>query len=242
MEHVVYNGVDLSERFIVLGVVRPLPTPTPAVELVSGGNRNNVRGIDLVPPTLSFRLVTRERDRLKRRDQLRWLASVLLVNEPVMVKFSSDDGKSYKVVPTGDLSFHEFVQSGYMDVTLQCVESAMYGKRFSVTSSSETATFLVKGNYQTPLRIESTNAVRRSSSDYRFGYTLDNGPVAYLEIPTGSSSTVIMDSETRDATVNGSVAQLTLQSDWLEVQPGSHTLRRTMGSGEFTVSWVERWL
>ena len=242
MEHVVYNGVDLSERFMVIGVTRPLPTPTPTIELVSGGNRNNVRGIDLVPPTLSFRLVTKERDRLRRRDELHWLASVLLVDEPVMVQFSSDDGKRYKVVPTGDLSFHEYVQSGFMDVQLQCVEAAMYGEERSATSSGGVVTFLVRGNYQTPLRVEAASATRQSSSDYRYGFTLDNGTVAYLEIPTSSSSSVIMDGEEREATVNGSVAQLTLQSDWLEAAPGSHTLRRTMGSGEFTVSWVERWL
>ena len=242
MEHVVYDGVDLSERFIVIGVTRPLPTPTPTFQLVPGGNRNFVRGIDMVPPTLSFRLVAKELDRLRRRDEVRWLAGTLLVEEPVRVQFSSDDGKWYMAMPTGELDFHEYVTSGYIDVQLQCVESAMYGRRRSATSSNGVATFSVGGNYRTELTIEAASARRESASDYRFGYRLDNGMTAYVEIPTANASAVVMEGDGRRATVNGSTAQLTLQSDWLDAEPGSHTLERTMGTGEFTVSWHERWL
>lgn len=241
MEHVVYNGVDLAERFIVIGVERPLPTPTPSMQLVHGGNRNFFKGMDFVPPTLSFRLVTKELDKFGRRDELRWLASVLLVDEPVKVQFSSDNGKWYKAVPSGDLTFHEFVKSGYIDVSLTCEQAAMFGLEKSASSSDGVATFAVDGNAPTTLLIEATSAVRESNSDYRFGYTLDNGMVQYAEIGT-SYNDVIMDGEKRLVTVNGSVRQLTLQSDWFEVKPGTHTVERTLGSGQFTVSWLERWL
>lgn len=241
MEHVVYNGVDLAERFIVIGVERPLPTPTPSMQLVHGGNRNFFKGMDFVPPTLSFRLVTKELDRLRRRDEIHWLASVLLVDEPVKVQFSSDDGKWYKAVPTGDLAFHEYVKSGYLDVSLVCEQAAMYGTERKVSSNNGAVTFIVEGNTPTTLLIEAPSAVRESNSDYRFGYTMDNGMVQYVEIDTNYNN-VIMDGEKRRTTVNGTIRQLTLQSDWFEVQPGTHTISRTLGSGEFTVSWNERWL
>lgn len=242
MEHVIYDGVDLSERFTVAGVTRPLPTPTPTYQLVSGGNRHFVRGIELVPPTLSFRVISRELDEVGRRDDIRYLASVLLVDEPVYVEFSSDDGKRYLAVPSGELDFHEYVRCGSMEVTLMATEAAMYGREVMRQSTDGSVSFTVNGNYPTTLRIESTNARRESNSEYRFGYMLDNGAIEYVEIGTSAASSVIMDGESRSVTVNGAVAQLTLQSTWYEVKPGRHTLRRTLGSGEFKVSWVERWL
>lgn len=242
MEHVIYDGVDLAERFTCIGVVRPLPIPTPRSETLSGSSRLFFRGMDIVPPAITFRLVSVENTAQGRRDALRWLASTLLVQQPVMLSFSDEPNMAYKVVPSGEAAVVEHVSSGAVDVTLQCIESAMYGERKSATSSGGTVNITVGGNWPTSLRISSTTAVRQSSSDYRWGVTIDNGSVAYVEIPTSSSSTVVLDADSRHATVNGSTAQLTLQSDWMDVEAGTHTVARSRGTGEFKVEWVERWV
>lgn len=242
MEHVIYDGVDLAERFTCIGVVRPLPIPTPRSETLSGSSRLFFRGMDIVPPAITFRLVSVEETAEGRRDALRWLASTLLVQQPVMLSFSDEPDMAYKVIPDGEAAIVEHVSSGCVDVTLRCVESAAYGEHRSATSSGGVLSITVGGNWPTSLRLTAVNVSRQSSSDYRWGVSLDGESVAFVEIPTSSPSRVVIDTESRHATVNDVTAQLTLQSDWLDVDAGTHSIVRSKGTGNFTVEWDERWV
>ena len=244
MEQVVFNGVDLTERYVVAGIRRPLPTAAPRYEEVPSGDRRFMRGVDLEPPEISFRIIARSLDEDGRRQAARELASLLLVQEEAALAFSGDAPLYYRVVPSGAFELNEFVRCGYMDATFMAVEAAMYGASRSVSvSAGGSTTIYVGGTYRTALKVTSASATR-DGGDYLYGVRLDSAKTMCVTIPTASASKVVMDSAARTATVGsgGAVAQLTLASDWFEAEPGRHTIANHKGSGAFTVEWVERWL
>lgn len=242
MEHVVYDGVDLADHFTVVGVRRQLPVPTPNLELVPGGGRYNVRSVDIVPPQITFRLMAIESSRDRRREDQRLLSSLLVRDRVVDVEFGDDDGLRYRAVPTGELALREFVGSGSVDVTLQAVEAAMRGERRTVQSSGGSATLNIGGSYPTALVIKATSAKRASSSEPTVAYKLDGGAACRLELVDSLAHSIEIDADGRRATVDGETAMITLQSPWLEAEPGVHVLSLADGSGAFSVSWEERWL
>ena len=101
-------------------------------------------------------------------------------------------------------------------------------------------TFNVDGTYKAAPVI-TANATRNASS-LVWGLRLDEGD--YLHIATGSASArpITANCGERTLSVNGSVAIPTLDSDWLELEPGVHTLRMDNGTGAATVTWRDRWL
>lgn len=242
VEQLVYDGVDLSALFTILVVKRPFPTPTPQLQTVGGGARNFIRGVGIVPPTITLRFITKTTSRDERTEEYHHLASVLLVERPVKMVLSSERGRYCMVVPTGQIEPRDYISSGSVDVQFAMEESAMYGDLKQVSSSGGIADIVVGGNAETSLTIVSTNAVRPSSSNKKFGYTTDNAIVSYVEIPVSTQSSVRIDGGERVVRVNNAAAQLILTSDWPDVKPGKHRVARTSGSGEFTVSWTERWL
>lgn len=50
------------------------------------------------------------------------------------------------------------------------------------------------------------------------------------------------DSATRTVTFGGESTIPTLDSDWPVLEPGTHTVSNTSGSGASTVTWIERWV
>lgn len=240
MERLVLGGVDLSEEYEVVDVRRPVPSPVPNLVSVPGMDGYAFMGADTMPQPIRFTLVSKVMGYDERRREARQIAAVLNTAEPVEVAFSNDDGLYYVAVVSEPPDYREFVTFGAMTVTMQPLHSAMYGAERSVTvPSGGSVDFVVGGSYPTSPIVTAT-AVRGTSS--LWGLILDE--LDFVHVATGSSSgrDVVLDCGQRTLTIQGSAAVPTLDSDWLRLSPGEHSLRMDNGTGAATVTWRERWL
>lgn len=240
MDRVTFGGTELSAAYLVTNVVRNMPTIAPELSLRDGAY--TIVNIEKTPPTISFTVISGHIGQEGRRAMARELAKALMVDDWVDVYFNSDDDLHYRAIPTATLVFSELIRTGKLDVQMQCDSVAMYGEAKSITvPSGGSALFIVGGTYKTLPKIEALAAVRSTSSNV-WGLVLDNSDA--IKVPTGSNSarSVSVDCGTRESRVQGSVVLPTIDSDWLELEPGAHTIRNDHGSGSATVSWVERWL
>lgn len=241
MEQLVLGGVDLSNEFEIVGVQKPVPSSVADIRTVPGTDGYAFVGADILPQPMQFTLVSKALGYTERRRQVRRLSAILNSKEPVKVAFSEDDGLYYLAVLGDPPKYQEFVKLGAMTVYMQPIHSAMYGaEHLVIVPSGGSVSFIVGGTYPTK-PIVTASAVRNGSS-LVWGIRLDEGD--YLHIATGSSSarSVVADCQNRTLSVQGSAAIPTLDSDWLELEQGEHTLRMDNGTGAATVKWLERWL
>lgn len=242
MEHVIYDGVDLSARYITLAGDRPIASVDTTSNKVNGRDDYQFMGADLDPEPVEFYVMVFDRGIEGKRDAVRELAPILLVTHPVMLQFSSDNGLYYVGLPVGKPDFKEFVRSGQLKVKFQPLHAAMYGvERSVIVPSGGMVEFVVNGSYPTMPRIEAQSA-RRDGASNAWGLRLDDGRFLYVETGSDDEFSLEADCEARTLTVNGSAALPTLESDWLQLPPGSHTISNDQGTGQCTVTWVERWL
>lgn len=242
MDIVTYDGHELTRGYTVTNIRRGVPYVRPNLELTGESGRYALLGSQLIPPTISFTILAGERDASQRRDAIRELAPILIVDRFVPVSFSSDGGRYYMAVPQGEIELQEFVRTGRLDVAMQCDSAAMYGRRMSVTvPSGGSATFVVGGNTTTRPRVKASAAVRNSSTGL-WGLRLDNADVLKVPLSTASSWSIDVECDARTCKVGGVTALPTLDSDWLEMGAGRHTLTNHLGTGACVVSWDERWL
>ena len=242
MESVVLGGVTLTSSYVVEGVVRPLPTPVPSYEAVAGSDRNVILDVRFEPPTISFTIIATDKTASQRRTMARDLAAILLSKQPVTLSFSGDGGKYYRGVVSDELEMREFVRCGLLPVSFLCDSAAMYGTTRTVTvPSGGTASVTVGGTYPTRPSVVCESAVRNSSS-LVWGLKLDDQKFVHVMTGSSSSRRVEFDCEARVCKVSNSLTLPTLDSDWLELTPGSHTLKNDQGSGSCVVTFTERHL
>lgn len=240
MEHVIFDGVDLASRFTCLVTSRPMPSLEANTEHVSGADYLIPRGASVLPQPIVVKLVMGVADEAARRDAAHYLGGILYAKEPKRLSLSSDDGLYCMAIVSGQPDMHELVRTGYVYVTFQPMHAALYGTtRTATIPSGGSVTVTVGGNYPTRPRVQAPNAIRNTSSGV-WGIRLDEGD--FIHVPLSATSRVDADSDTRVCTVNGAITMPTLDSSWLEMAPGTHTLRNDQGSGASTVTWIERWL
>lgn len=240
MEHVVFDGVDLSERFIVLFPERRMPSMDLDTEHVAGSDGYIFKGRDVLPQPVTFRLVMPDARGRERRELARWLGGVLYKREPCRLSLSGDDGLWCMAMLSKAPDLEELVVGGTIDVTMQPAHAAMYGEEHSIDiPSGGSATLLVGGTYPTMPTISAQEATPSSLSGV-WGLTVDNGDV--LHVPMETAAAVEVDCEGRTCTVGGLVTLPTLDSDWFTLEPGTHVIRNDQGSGACTVTWNDRWL
>lgn len=245
MEHVVFDGIDLSsvtKGIIALAGDRPIASVEARTENVNGRDGYVFMGADLKPQPVEFHVIMVNKGITARRRAVRALAPILLVKKPVTLAFSSDEGLYYVGMPSKAPDLKELVVSGSMKVVFQPLDAAMYGETHSVTvPSGGSASIVVGGTYPTHPKVSVASAVRDQSS-LVWGLRLDDGDFLHVETGSDSGRAVLADCEGRTLTVNGSVELPTLDSNWFMLAQGVHTLRNDQGSGECVVTWTERWL
>jgi hypothetical protein len=194
------------------------------------------------PSLLSFTLVFRGSSPTERQAFVRELASVLMVKEPVRVAFSSDNGLYYEAVTEGALDFASFIEGGALTVNMHALSAALYGVERSVTvPSGGSATLMVGGSYPTNPTITASAALVNSSTGL-WGVRLDAGDFLRVAATKNANHAVSFDCETRVTQVDGATKIPTLDSDWLALTPGIHTIANDAGTGACVVSWRERWV
>ena len=115
----------------------------------------------------------------------------------------------------------------------------MYGDTHTVTvPSAGSVSFIVKGSYPTAPTIHAQSA--NVSSSTVWGLRLDE--TDFIHVQLSEASEVAIDCDKRTCLVGSDVKLPTLDSDWIHLTNGHHTLRNDQGTGACTVTWTERWL
>lgn len=242
IEDVIFDGIRISDYFDVIDVTRPNPATTSATTEVSGMDGLVLTGSTLGTATITVAILLRETTVSARRARMREAWRLLHTRDERPLEFSEDEGLYYMAKLDGDMPFKEYVRSGRLDVNFTAFDPAMYGRRMSVTvPSGGSVSFVVDGNYPTYPRITgSVNGANQTGN--LWGIRLDDGD--NMRVPMGGTSAkqIDIDCATRACKVAGLITLPTMQSDWLRLDVGTHTLRNDVGSGACVVTWDERWL
>ena len=239
-EMVYYNGYCISDFYQVAGVERPMASKTNVVEEMEGRDGIRIVGSSVSQNTAKVYLVVGGGS-ADRREAVRNLCSMIYSKEPAQLAFSSDNGLYYMATLDGEVPFTEHVRSGLWELSFVTEDPFLIGFERRVTvPSGGTATVFVHGTYPAPIRVSGT--VQGAGANTLWGLRLDEGD--YTRLRTGSTSdrAVVIDSDRRYASVAGALVLPTLDSDWLELAPGQHTIRNDVGTGASVVTWQERWL
>ena len=174
-----------------------------------------------------------------RRAALSTLGSYLAVDSPRKLVLP-DTSWYYMAIPDGSLNLERAINGEYTELSFTLVDPIGYGDEVTVTvPSGGSVTFTVGGTAPTKPNISAT-AVRDSSA-LVWGLKLDNADFVHIATGNAAGRVVKIDCDERTATVSGNTSMITLDSDWLELSPGSHTLVMDKGTGAATVKYRERW-
>ncbi len=238
---VTFDGVDLGELCHVSDLQAPLPPRTIGEEDVAGRDGSLYTGVRLQPRDIRMRMTVRGRTLEERRQAARDVAAVLAVDSPRPLCISADDGLRWMAVPTTDGDVELMVNHSSFDVTFRVMDPVAYGDQRTITvPSGGSATFYVDGTYPARPTITASAAANGAGGFWRL--QLEDGSYLIATVPTGlSTAPVVADCLARTLYVNGTLALLQPDADWLELAPGEHTLTMT-GTGAATVTFDERWL
>lgn len=237
---ILFDGHDLETLFVCGDPVININNSAPSYQDSESRNGAVVIGKRWDVSTVTFSIGVTG-DAHTRREKLSTLASWLDVDEPKKLVIPDTPDWYYLAIPDGGVELTRGIGGEIGQLNFTIVEPAAYGEEKTATvPSGGSASITVGGTFPTRPTI-AASAVRNSSS-LVWGVRLDEGD--YIHIPTGSAlaRTVAVDCDARTSTVQGSVVLPTLDSDWLELAPGTHTLRMDNGTGAATVKWRERWL
>lgn len=241
IEEVTFNGIRFSDHFDVIDVKRPNATVTSETRTVVGRDGAVLTGSSLGTVTITVTVMLKDPRVHTRRHRMREVWQLLYTDDERPLEFSEDDGLYYMAKLDGDMPVKEHIRSGGIDINFTAFDPVLYGKRNSVVvPSGGSVSFFVDGSYGTYPRIEG-NVYGASNANFLWGIRLDGGD--YIRMPMGSAAQkhVEIDCATRVCKVASAVTLPTMQSDWLCLEAGTHTLTNDVGTGACTVTWDERW-
>lgn len=239
MSILMYDGHDLSE----IGVCGD-PEITPISASVKYDDSDNRDGSVVLGRKVSNTQVTFsigiDGSASERRNKLSTLGAWLDVDEARPLVLPDTPGRYYMAIHDGEVSTERGIGGEIAQLTFVVTNPIAFGdKRTVLIPSGGSVAFRVGGTAKTRPRI-TANAVRNATSQV-WGIRLDEGDFVHVATGSASARSVVLDCEERTLKVNNSVALPTLDSDWLELGPGEHTLRMDNGTGASTVEFYERW-
>lgn len=234
-----FNGTVLTASYKVASE-RGVPKPRVSTQEVPGLDGYFAMGTDFEPPEVVLYVYATGMGRAERREAAHDLMKKLLVRDFKRLEFGDDGGRYYMAQPSGDLDFHEFVRSGSLTVPMLVRDAAMYGATRSASVGTSATTVQVGGNYPARPVVVSSTATKSSSN--LWGVRVDGGDFVRVPLTSSGSASVTIDCAARTARVAGVTSMVTLDSDWLELSPGSRTVVIDQGGGTATMTWTERWL
>lgn len=237
---ITFDGHRLNDYFYVGAADVGLPDYQPYVE-ERVGNGASVFGMRLAGPTIAVALVVKPARGRRPRAAISRLLSWLDVSTPRWLTLSEDGGLRRLVVPEGAPTVDDVDYNDLVTVTFRQVEPALYGSTgtASVPSGGD-VTFTVGGDYPTMPSVFAAGAVRDAPTNL-WGLTLDGETVMHVSVPSPVGATISINCEEHIATVAGETTAPTLESDWLVLTPGTHTISMSRGTGGASVTWTERW-
>lgn len=233
---VCFDGHYLSDAYVVCHVERPLMgAPSLTSRDVPGRDGTIFLGIRREAPVVSVTLASLRSAPDDMRRDMRRLAGWLAVDGPRKLEFSDEPGLYRLAVPSGVGEMETLgLVNGRVQVDFTVPDACLHGSKRSYRSAAGTCAVSVGGTLPTPVLLEA-----EASGDFA---VMDVGSGNVTSVSVGVDvRQLVVDAGEATATVGGRAAMINLDSDWLVLAPGRHTLRRIGGSGEFTATVEERW-
>jgi len=237
---VMIDGVSLSDYFIVVdAAMSPLSIRGDGTE-IAGRDGVVLAEATYAERTIDVTLLLPSGTLEERHAAMRAFYARVDLKEEHRLYLSVDDGIYYEVRADGDIEIEHGVTATKVVLHFVSEKPAGYGEEHTVTiPSGSSATFTVGGNYPTRPTIEGTV---NGNNDGNWGVRLDGGDYVRVKTNTTQGRAVSIDCEEGIAIVNSLVSMISLESDWLVLYHGEHTITNDVGTGACTVTWRERWL
>lgn len=241
MSKLIFNGHDFSDLFVCGEPEYSMLVSSTQYADIENRNGSVVLGRTWGDSTVTFSLGI-DGTAAERRNKLSTLGYWLAVDEPKKLHVPDMPGRYFMAVPDGGIETTRGVDGEIARLTFKMVDPIAYGNEITVTvPSGGSVTFNVDGTAAAKPTITASAAIRNSSA-FVWGLRLDDGDFVHVATGSASARSVAIDCDERTCIVNNSVKVPTLDSDWLELTPGVHTLRMDYGTGTATVTYRERWL
>lgn len=236
---VIFNEFDLATIGTCGEPVLEFANFEPQFEDVQSSNGSKFIGTRIAAGHVEFSITligTAEERRVKASK----LASLLNVDEPKELVLPDAPGWSYKAIPDAGVSFERHIDGEIGKVSFALVDPVAYGEETTVSvAAGATSTVLIGGTAPTRPVITATGA-RGTSPDYLWGVEVDGGE--FVKFKAQTASALMIDCENRHSTVDGAISLPTIDSDWLVLAPGVHSIANVGFRGTAVITWRERWL
>ena len=233
----IFDGHNLEDLFFCGNPDIVLTNPAPVLNEVGGRDGAVVRSTRLAAKSIKFD-VTALGNSQERATALSALAGWLNVDGPVRLYLPDTSDHYYLVVPYNSQQIKPYIDGGTVTLEFMAVEPAAYGETKTATvPSGGNVSINIGGNY--PTFLSGNGSVKRGTNFYTI--TADTGEK--LEIPADTTAkAVVFNCEDRTLTVAGVNTLPSVDSDWLRLAPGEHTITNSQGTNAITIKWTERWL
>lgn len=236
-----FDGEELTALGNVSDLRQALLPRSIATSDVPGRDGSMYLGARLAPKDVSMTLTITEQPGAERNAKLRQLAEILARDGERALLIGDEGGLWRKASCTAGGDMARYLNGVSQPLTFRITDPVYYGEQASATvPSGGSVTFEVGGTYPALPTITAEAAGNGSGGFWRI--TREDGAYIEATIPSGvTTAPVVADCAGRVLRVNGQVVVLTLNADWLALEPGEHTLTMT-GTGAATVEWTERWV
>lgn len=235
-----FNGHDISTLFTVGDPEISILDSRPVTREVSGRNGAAFVGMTYGASTVSFTVVATG-TASARREAFSTLGKWLMVDEPKSLVLPDTTDRHYLAVPNGPLDITRTIGDESAKLTFMLTDPVAYGEYNTANLASGGSTAVtVDGTAPTFLKVVANSAVRDSTA-LVWGVKVDDADFVHVATGSGSSRKVEIDSAARTCKLANALTLPTLDSTWLELAPGSHTVAMDYGSGSAVLSWYERW-
>lgn len=233
-----YGGSRLSEFGVVSDVQKPLLQKDVALIDVAGMDGAYAGNVNLTPIEITM-LLTIYGKPTARASKLHNLATLL--NGGLQQLLFEDDGVLYYMAYAQAGEIERFADGVQVELTFTCPDPAMYGSKMTrQLSAGGTTNLPVGGNYPTKPIIRCDSATNGDGGVW--GVRLNSQDFAYVALEA-SDVAVEIDCENRTAKEGSVTTLITLDSDWLVLNPNfDNRMTLDQGSGVVTVEWTERWI
>lgn len=237
-----FNNYDLLGYFDVsYEIDRVLPEWEPTIIEVPASNVAIFGGTRAKPMKVGMTLITKDGfNRDTRQLIIRELARILAVDYPRQLVLGDEHGLYRLAMPNGEMEITPHLNADTIHVEFICPDPRLYGDTETRTVSTSATTVNVGGTANTEPTVTVT-ATPNSSGVWRIEDSTSGQLMQVSGLSTGSSHSLVFDCNSRQLSVDGTVAMLDTNSDWFSLKPGNHSMRVTAGSGSATLQFIEKW-
>lgn len=234
-DSIVFNGHDLS-KLVYCKVRRPIMADVSAsFEDAPGRHGEYFKNARRSGYDLQIDMWIRTEHRREVAKARHELAALLWSDEPAPLYLPDDPTRYLMAIVSGATDLDEITDDcPQATVTFHIGDPDYYGQHRRMDVSGA-ASFAVGGTLPAALTV---TAKPGACSSWRITNT-DTAEFVEVVQPLTASSVVRMDFDKEHVTVNGSVAQLNIMSDFFSVKDRAHI---KISSGSATLEWEERWL